>query len=225
MSNRKDDRKIAIFGTSGFSRETLDVCLDAGYEEIVFISADRQDEDYFGYEIIPESRLFLLVQKGFVFIIGIGENAVRRKIFQNYPRLHYINVIHPSATFGNNQRKEVELRKGNIITAGVRMTNNIQVGNFGIFNLNCTIGHDCIIEDFVNIAPGANISGNVRLSEGVYIGTNATILQGKSIEQKMVAGISATVGAGSVVTKSVPDHAIAKGVPARLDEAPIKDIS
>lgn len=87
--------------------------------------------------------------------------------------------------------------------------------NFDIYNLNCTIGHDCILNDYVNIAPGANVSGNVLLKEGAYIGTNATILQGSSIDNKMVIGLYSTVGAGAVVTKHVNAYDTVAGVPAK----------
>ena len=42
------------------------------------------------------------------------------------------------------------------------------------------------------------------------IGSNVTIVAGVTI------GVGALVGAGAVVTKSVPDYAIAVGVPARV---------
>jgi acetyltransferase-like isoleucine patch superfamily enzyme len=42
------------------------------------------------------------------------------------------------------------------------------------------------------------------------IGSNATIIAGVTI------GESALIGAGAVVTKDVPDFAIAAGVPARV---------
>lgn len=95
------------------------------------------------------------------------------------------------------------------------MTNKIQMGNFGVYNLNCTIGHDCVIEDFVTISPGANISGNVILSECSYIGTNTSILQGKSRAEKLVIGKNSIVGAGSVVTKNVPNNTIVKGIASK----------
>lgn len=213
-------KRIGIFGTSGFSREALDVCIDEGYEEITFIGDDCQVREYFGYLCVDEAQITLMKREGFVFVIGIGDNAIRRKIVEKYQDLYYVNVIHSSASFGYKQRNEIERKRGNIVTAGVRMTDNIAIGNFGIFNLNCTIGHDCVIEDFVNISPGANISGNVQLSEGAYIGTNASILQGKSISEKMIIGRCSTVGAGAVVTKPVPDNVVVMGAPAKQNDSP-----
>jgi acetyltransferase-like isoleucine patch superfamily enzyme len=89
------------------------------------------------------------------------------------------------------------------------------MGNFGIFYLNSTIAHDCIIEDFVTVLPGANISGNVKLSMGAYIGANTCVLQGKSVTEKLIIGKYSIVGAGAVVTKNVPDNTIVKGIPAK----------
>ena len=66
-----------------------------------------------------------------------------------------------------------------------------------------------------DIAPGANISGNVLLREGAYIGTNAAILQGSSKDSKMIIGVFANVGAGAVVTKPVNDYETAVGIPAK----------
>ena len=50
----------------------------------------------------------------------------------------------------------------------------------------------------------------VRIKRNVWIGANATILPGVTI------GENAVVGAGSVVTKDVPDNAVVAGNPARL---------
>lgn len=80
------------------------------------------------------------------------------------------------------------------------------------------------IEDHVLIAADASIITNnhdfydreiltckpVLIQEGAWIGARAIILPGVSI------GKHAVVGAGSVVTKDVPDYAVAVGNPARV---------
>jgi len=207
--------KLGIFAASGFSREIADICLEIGCHEIVFIEVKPIAETYFGFPFVTEKMTSMLRKDGFHFVIGTGDNKVRKKIYEKFKELSFPNIIHPSVTMGYKQLEQVLVTKGNIITAGVRITNNIKMGNFGIFNLNCTIGHDCIIEDFINIAPGANISGNVCLKKSAYIGTNAVVLQGKSINSKITIGEFATVGAGAVVTKDVQNHTTVIGTPAK----------
>lgn len=207
--------KIAIFGASGFAREVADICWELGYRDLCYIDRQPESDRYFGLPIFSEDAIAALGDDDYQFALGIGENQLRAKLADKFADLEYPNLIHPSASFGRGQRDILTTRRGNILTAGVRMTNNIELGDFGIFNLNCTVGHDCVIEDFVNVAPGATVSGNVRLSRGCYIGTGAAIIQGSSIEQKMEIGESAVVGAGAVVTKSVAAGATVKGVPAR----------
>lgn len=207
--------RVAIFGASGCARETADICLSAGYKEIVFIELNPKNKNYYGYRIEEEKNIDLLVSQGYHFLIGIGDNQIRENIYLKYQHLPYINIIHPSATFGFGQLDQLKKAVGNIVAAGVRFTNNIEVGNFGIYNLNATIAHDCILEDFINISPGVNISGNVHVSRGAFAGTNASILPGKSINKKLVIGRFAIIAAGAVVTQNVPDGATVRGVPAR----------
>jgi len=61
----------------------------------------------------------------------------------------------------------------------------------------------------------------VIISSGCWIGANAIILPGVRI------GINAVIGAGSVVTKSIPDYAVAVGNPARVirNQHPSEDSS
>jgi len=60
------------------------------------------------------------------------------------------------------------------------------------------------------IEQGHYCSKPVVLKKGCWVGANAIILPGVTI------GINAVVGAGSVVTKDVPDCVVAMGVPARV---------
>lgn len=81
------------------------------------------------------------------------------------------------------------------------------------------VGHGVM---FINdLYPRATTSGRLqteddwqvvatRVKRGASIGSGAVILGGVTI------GAGALIGAGAVVTHDVPDHQIAKGIPARL---------
>lgn len=215
LPNIETPIKIGVFGASGFSREVVDILLFNYVDKLVYIDVVFDENMYFGLPIVSEELIPQLVKEGYSFVIGIGDNNIRKKIYQRYEQLYFPNIIHPTASLGYKQLENLKTKKGNIITAGTRFTNNIEIGDFGIYNLNCTIGHDCIIKDFVSIAPGANISGNVMIEEGVYIGTNATVLQGKSIAKKIIIGKFSTVGAGAVAIQDVTENAIVVGIPAK----------
>jgi sugar O-acyltransferase (sialic acid O-acetyltransferase NeuD family) len=209
-------KRLAIFGTSGFSKEVLDIALDQGYQEIVFLTHDESViGEVLGFPIKHESYITELERNGFVFAIAAGNGDIRDKIYNKYPQLIYPNLIHSSVTWGYKMEEIFIKAKGLIFAAGVRITTACEFGNFVVINLNATIGHDCKLEDFVSVMPGANISGNVHLSNASYVGTGATILQGKTEEQKMLIGYKAVVGAGSVVVKSVAPNTIVVGAPAK----------
>ena len=204
--------KIAIFGCSGFAKEVADIAIDQGFDEILFIIPD--DAIKTSNNIIHEKEITQL-NESYVFAIGAGEPKLREKIYNKFKELSYINLIHSSATFGVAQLQRLELKIGLIICAGVRFTNSIEVGDFSVFNLNATVGHDAQIGKFVSCMPGCNISGNVMLSDSVYIGTGATVLQGKTETQPMIVEENSIVGAGAVVTKLVKKNTTVVGSPAR----------
>lgn len=207
--------EIGIFGSSGFAREVADICVELGYTKIFFIDKEQGIEPITGFEIVSEQNVYDRNNTIVSYVIGIGDGNIRSKILKKHENLNFVNLIHPTATFGIAQASNLEKTKGNIICAGVRLTNNISLGNFGLLNLNVTIGHDCVLEDFVTISPGANVSGNVHIHEGSYIGTGSTILEGKNLKEKLHIGEKSIVGAGAVVVKDVPVNVVVKGIPAK----------
>lgn len=72
------------------------------------------------------------------------------------------------------------------------------------------IAHESKIGHSVFIAHACSISGCVEIGDGCFIGTNATLLP------RIKIGKWATIGAGAVVTKDVPDYATVVGNPARV---------
>jgi acetyltransferase-like isoleucine patch superfamily enzyme len=58
--------------------------------------------------------------------------------------------------------------------------------------------------------PGANVAGNSRIGERVFVGMGALILNNVQV------GPGAVIGAGSVVTRDVPEATQVMGAPARV---------
>lgn len=91
--------------------------------------------------------------------------------------------------------------------AGIIIEDDVLVGsgvhiytvNHAFTNLECPI-----------IDQGHDDSKEVILKKGCWIGANVTILPG------VIVGRNSVVGAGSVVTKSLPDYVVAVGNPARV---------
>jgi sugar O-acyltransferase (sialic acid O-acetyltransferase NeuD family) len=208
------NKTLGIFGTSGMARETRDIAQELGYST-VFIAYDNAEKQAFGNlgRVILESEIDK--DPDMSYVIGIGEGAVRRKIANRYAgKLKFINLIHPSATFGYQQHSQVESKQGVIICAGVRFTNHILVGDFTIFNINSTVSHDTTVGDYTTVSPQACILGNVQVQSGVWIGAGAIINQGTNQVPRII-GANTLIGSGAVVLSDCDPDATYVGVPAR----------
>lgn len=207
-------KSLGIFGSSGQAREVLDIAELLDYDEIFLIDSIEGEDRISGLRIINENNMDAM-NKISNFIIGIGDGHIRNKIYDKFPKLNYVNIIHPSVLLGRNQKEIIDKTIGNIICARVCITNNIAFGNFNLVNINATVSHDCIIENFVTISPGVNISGNVHIKDRSFIGIGAKILPGKSIGEKLVVEKNTVIGAGAVVVKNVAENTVVKGIPAK----------
>lgn len=207
-------KKIAIFGAGGFGREVkmLIEQINAVKPEWDFIGFF--DDDFSHANLIPKSQQLGGMDdlnkygEAFYLVLALGNPLVKRKVFQKITNenVKYPKLIHPSAIIGASN---VEIGEGSIICAGNIITVDINIGKHVILNLTCTVGHDTIIKDFASFMPAVNISGEVVIEEGVYVGTGAKIINQLSIGQETI------IGAGSVVSKTLPEKCTAVGVPAK----------
>ncbi|MBI4550169.1 MAG: N-acetyltransferase [Candidatus Omnitrophica bacterium] len=170
----------------------------------------RIDEDVIlGY---PSGRL---KQRGSV-ILGAGANIRSGSIVyedvvigDRFETGHHV-VIREQNKIGN----EVAIWTNTVIDYGCVIGNNVKIHTNGY------VAQFTVIEDDVFIAPGAVFANDKYplsphlegplVKRGARLGVNVTILPG------IVSGERALVGAGSVVTKNVPQDAVVAGNPARV---------
>ncbi len=114
----------------------------------------------------------------------------------------------------------VEIQKNAVVGARCKISSHSFVCEGVEIEDECFIGHGVMFTN--DVYPSAvNRDGTLQtetdwqvvkttVRKRASIGSNATIIAGVTI------GESALIGAGAVVTKDVPDFAIAAGVPARV---------
>lgn len=141
--------------------------------------------------------------------IAIGSPRIKRAILNNInnPLIEYPTLIHPSVIIGD--KDYVKIGKGCIICTYTVITCDVEIDDFVILNLACTLGHDTIVREHCAFMPTCNISGECVIEEGVYCGTGVKIINQTSI------GAETIVGAGAVVVKPLPAKCTAVGAPAK----------
>ena len=206
--------KIAIYGASGFGREIAWLIQSCdNYEVACFIDDDisKHGDVLNDIPIMGFEKACKRYPEAFV-VGGIGKPKIRQELMEKAAScgLRFGTIIHPNA----ERSKWIEVGAGTVICAGNILTTNISLGEHVQINLDCTVGHDVVMEDYTTLAPGVHVSGWVHFGKRVYVGTGAVIINGTE-KQPIMIGYDAVIGAGACVTKSIPPGETWGGVPAR----------
>jgi UDP-N-acetylbacillosamine N-acetyltransferase len=188
----------------------IESLLDAGYKikgYFDFRKAERNPYglEYFGYE--GDADVKTIVGKDLVFP-SIGENSIRKKLiglFDNL-ELNQFVAIDPST----NISKTAKICRSTYIGKNVTINAQTEIGIGVILNTSCIVEHECKVSDYVHIAPGAVLCGNVNVGEESFVGANSVVKQNVEIEQGNF------IGAGSVVIENLNEKGIWVGNPVKL---------
>lgn len=201
---------LVVYGAGGMGRELVwQLSEGCEFNLLGFVddAPEKQGSIINGYPVVGNTDWLLDRKEKTAVAIAVGSPAVRRKIAEKLktnPHIFFPNIIAPDAKFS----EFVEMGEGCIICYANVITVNIKIGDFFLSNRCNTVGHDCVIGDYVTLNPMVSISGNVTIKNNTDIGTGTNIIQGKTI------GSDVIIGAGAVVVKDIPDSCTAVGVPA-----------
>lgn len=204
-------KNLIIIGASGFGREVAWLVERINKVEPTWNLLGFADDNESivgsyvnGYKVLCTSKQINEYRDSY-FVCAVGASKVRKQIIEKLGDLKFATLIDPTVEFSQS----VEIGDGSIVCAHTILTVNIKIGRHVIINLDCTVGHDAVLEDFVTLYPSVNVSGITHYGECVELGTGSQIIQGKSV------GKGTIVGAGSVVVKDLPDECTAVGAPAK----------
>lgn len=207
-------RDLVVVGAGGHGRELLDVVEAVNAQAPTFTFLGFLDDGPGDPERLArrDARVLgpveLLGQLDAVYVVGIGDGAVRRRVAAAADRdgREAAVLVHPAATIGG----DVVLSPGVVVCAGARVTTNVRLGQHTHLNVNSVVSHDGRLGDFVTLSPASLTNGTVTLEDEVLLGTSAAVLPGRRV------GARTWVGAGAVVTEDLPPDVVASGVPARV---------
>lgn len=205
-------KDIIIVGAGGFAREVVSLIEEINEENkewnlCGYVDDNKEiiGEDLNGYKVIGNLEYLNQISNDIYIVVAIGNSNIRKAIVERIRNKKYATLIHPQI----NISKFNKIGEGTIICKNSLLTVNISIGRHIIINLDCTIGHDAVLEDYVTVFPSVNISGKTIIRERTELGTNSCIIQGIEI------GKNVTVGAGSVVIKEIGCNCVVVGNPAK----------
>ena len=132
----------------------------------------------------------------------------------NGTKIWHFSHIMPDCQLGMNCNigQNVVVSPGVILGDNVKVQNNVSIYTGVICEDDVFLGPSMVFTNVTNPRSGVNRRDQYAktiVKKGATIGANATIVCGHDI------GKYAFIGAGSVVTKTIPDYALVVGNPAR----------
>lgn len=205
---------FAVYGASGCGRGIMPLVRDQAAPDATFCFIDDKGEaGRVNGEAVYTFDQFVAVPAREKFVcIAIANSKIRQALAA---KCEAAGIKFFSARARNLVvMDDVEIGEGALLSPFVTITSNIRIGKHFHANLYSYVEHDAVVGDYVTLAPGAKINGNIVIEDHAYIGSNAVIKQGIP-GRPLVIGRGATVGMGAVVTRSVPPGAVVVGNPAR----------
>ena len=166
------NKKVIIIGAGGHAQVIEEIIYQNGDILVGFLDDNRKDINIIG-TTADVTRLYNN-NKETEFIIAIGNNEIRNRIFNSndvkyYTAISKNSIISLKATIG----------PGSVIMAEAVIGPNVEIGKNCIINTASIIEHGCKVKD------GAHLSYRTTIGAGSIIGKQAYINIGAIIDRNV----------------------------------------
>lgn len=206
-------KEIYLLGIGRNTPVLIDLAEQSNYKIIglFHFNEERTGESDYGFSILGSfsdllSRSSL---EGMNFLLTMGDNKIRLELSARIRGKGGTlpSIIHPTA----------------IVSRFTKVEDGVCIGPYSIVQANSCIQRDTIVLSGVNISHDTNIGIGCFIAGGAIIGAHTTLGESVFIGQGTLIislkvdriGNNAYIGAGSLVTHSIPDGDIVAGRPAK----------
>ena len=189
---------MIIYGGGGHGKALIDLIRSLGTFTIIGIVDDGipVGTSILGVKVLGGADILAeLLNRGLHLaanaVGGIGNIASRITVFERLVKegftcpilVHPAAFVEPSAT----------VAEGVQVMPHAYVGSEARVGFGAIVNTGAIVSHDCILEEYVNLSPGAILAGEVRVGAATLIGMGVTVNLRVNVGQRARIGNSATV--------------------------------
>lgn len=190
-------KKLALFGAGGHASEVIAQLKSMDYS----ISKIFVDDEYVTELFSPISTFN---PEHYFIMIPVSNSQAREKMVKKLPKkTEFFSFVHPTALIMDD--KTIKMGKGCFIGAYSILTTDILLGDHALLNRGVHLGHGCRIGDYFSAMPSSVVSGDVKIGNKVYLGTNA------SVKEKITICDDVTIGMNSPVHHDILESGIYVG--------------
>lgn len=183
-----------IVGFGGHAQSVADSIEREGKYRIAgYIDSEEHESQYkyLGTDDSLQEWFDKGIRNAIVGVGYLGKGNVRKMLYDKLKKIGYELpvIVDPSAIISSS----AEIAEGGFVGKGAIINAGTCVGKMAIINTKALVEHGCIIGDFVHIAVGAVLCGQVEVGNSAFVGANATVIQCIKIDSQQIVPAGSTI--------------------------------